>query len=139
MTNLGLIFGLGSSPNPKRAIVGSIMIIAVADNISDSLGIHIFQESERVDEKEVWFSTFTNYSTRLLLSLSFVALVALLPIGTATACAIVWALLLLTALSWAIAQVRGESALSTTLEHVVLAACVCAASRFVGKFFTSAF
>jgi hypothetical protein len=40
ITNLGLVVGLFSSLNAKVNIIGSILIIAIADNISDTLGIH---------------------------------------------------------------------------------------------------
>ena len=139
MTNLGLICGLDAGSNPKRAIIGSILVIAVADNISDSLGIHIFQESERVGEREVWFSTFTNYATRLLVSLTFILLVALLPMKAAVVGSVLWGMSLLTVMSYWIARDRGESALATILEHVLIAAAVIAASHFVGELLSHRF
>jgi len=139
MTNLGLVCGLDAAANPKRAIIGSILVIAVADNISDSLGIHIFQESERVGEREVWLSTFTNYATRLLVSLTFLLLVAFLPMQAAVAASVLWGMALLTVMSYAIARDRGESALATIVEHVLIAAAVIAASHFVGELLASRF
>ena len=139
MTNLGLVCGLNAAANPKRAIIGSMLIIAVADNISDSLGIHVFQESERIGETEVWFSTFTNYATRVLVSLTFLLLVALLPMNAAVLCSVLWGLALLTAMSYAIARDRGESVLATVVEHVVIAGCVVAASHFVGRLLAARF
>jgi len=44
ITCLAFIIGLSHSSNPRLSIVGSLLVIAIADNISDSLGIHIFQE-----------------------------------------------------------------------------------------------
>jgi len=41
VTSLAFIVGLSRNPNPRLAIIGSLLVIAVADNISDSLGIHI--------------------------------------------------------------------------------------------------
>ena len=61
ITNMGLVTGLFFSPNAKMNIIGSILVIALADNISDSLGIHIFQEAEKLKIKEVWLSTLTNF------------------------------------------------------------------------------
>jgi hypothetical protein len=57
ITNMGLVVGLFSSLNAKATIIGSILIIAVADNISDTLGIHIYQEAEGLSAKEVWLSS----------------------------------------------------------------------------------
>ena len=45
VTSLGIIFGLLSSGNPQASVIGSLLVIAVADNIADSLGIHIYRES----------------------------------------------------------------------------------------------
>jgi len=78
VTDLALIVGLNQTPNAKMSIIAAILIIALADNISDSLGIHIFQESECKEQKEVWISTSTNFITRILVSLTFMLLVILL-------------------------------------------------------------
>ena len=45
ITIMGLIVGLSYSPNAKTNIIASIFVMGVADNVSDSLGIHIFQEA----------------------------------------------------------------------------------------------
>jgi len=71
ITNLGLIAGLYSTNNAKLNILGSILLIAIADNISDTLGIHIYQEAEGLKAKKVWFSSFTNFSSRLIVSSFF--------------------------------------------------------------------
>jgi hypothetical protein len=42
ITNLALVVGLETSINVKLNIVASILVIAIADNISDTLGIHIY-------------------------------------------------------------------------------------------------
>lgn len=51
ITNLGIIAGLFSSHNARGNIIGSILVIAIADNISDTLGIHIYQEAEGLESK----------------------------------------------------------------------------------------
>ena len=75
ITSLGLIAGLDSLSHPKSGIIGGILVIALADNVSDSVGIHIYQESECIPDKEVWFSTFSNFFTRILVSSTFIVLV----------------------------------------------------------------
>jgi len=72
ITNLGIIAGLFSSHNARGNIIGSILVIAVADNISDTLGIHIYQEAEGLKAKEVWISSFTSIISRFVVSLIFV-------------------------------------------------------------------
>jgi len=45
-TSLAIIAGLGGTINPKISIASTLLVLAIADNISDSLGIHVFQESQ---------------------------------------------------------------------------------------------
>ena len=139
ITILGLIIGLDSTVNPKVAIIGGILVIALADNISDSLGIHIFQESECVDKKEVWLSTITNFLTRFFVSLSFVALIVLLPLSVAVPCSIIWGMGLLATISYSIAKGRGLNPYPAILEHFSIAIAVIIASEFVGKWLIGKF
>ena len=104
VTSLAFIVGLSRSINPKLAIIGSLLVIAVADNISDSLGIHIYQESELKKSKAVRVSTFYNFLTRFLVILVFISLVAFLPIGYSVIFSMVWGISLLSALSYFIAK-----------------------------------
>jgi VIT1/CCC1 family predicted Fe2+/Mn2+ transporter len=133
ITSLGLITGLDTMANAKLSIIGSILVIALADNIADSTGIHVFQESECIDKKEVWFSTFSNFFTRLLVSLTFIFLIVVLPIKAAVFCSVVWGLAMLTFLTYTISKGRGVNPYSAILEHISIAGFVIIASHFVGK------
>jgi len=53
ITNVALIMGLNSAKDAKLAIIGSLLVIALADNVSDSFGIHMYQESEGLSQKRV--------------------------------------------------------------------------------------
>jgi hypothetical protein len=53
ITNLGIITGLDTLTHPKLSIIGALLVIALADNLSDTFGIHIYQESEYLGTKEV--------------------------------------------------------------------------------------
>lgn len=133
ITNLGLITGLDSTTNAKFSIITSILVIAIADNISDSFGIHVYQESEHLNRREVWLSTSTNFLARLFVSLVFVLLIALLPIGPAVVCSLIFGLLLLTLISYIIAKDEKVSPLLSILEHLGIALVVILLSEFVGK------
>ena len=139
ITNLGLIIGLDSLAHPKLSIIGGILVIALADNISDSVGIHIYQESECITDREVWFSTFSNFFTRILVSLTFIILVLALPIRLAVFCSMVWGLLLLAFMSYTIAKDRGVSPYRAIFEHISIAVFVIIVSSFLGKFLISKF
>lgn len=135
ITNLSLITGLRTGAHAKLSIIGAMLVIALADNISDSVGIHIYQESECLETKEIWLSTLTNFLTRILVSLSFILLVLVLPMNTAVILSIIWGLLLLAAISYIIAKDRKINPYLAMLEHITIAIIVIIASDFVGKFF----
>ncbi len=137
ITNLSLITGLRTGAHAKLSIIGAMLVIALADNISDSVGIHIYQESECLETKEIWFSTLTNFLTRILVSLSFILLVLVLPMNTAVILSIIWGLLLLAAISYIIAKDRKINPYLAMLEHITIAIIVIIASDFVGKFIIS--
>jgi VIT1/CCC1 family predicted Fe2+/Mn2+ transporter len=139
ITNLGLIAGLYFSSDAKTNIIGSILIIALADNISDSLSIHIYQESERFEAKEVWISTFSNFMVRLLVSLFFVLIVVFLPLMIASIILIVFGLLLLSFISYIVAKRRGMNPYVSIAEHLVIAILVVVVSRFLGEWITTQF
>ena len=134
ITILGLITGLDTLAHPKLSIIGGILVVALADNISDSVGIHIYQESECISNKEVWISTLTNFLTRLFVSLSFVLLVATLPINLAVSCSLIWGLAILAFMSYIIAKGRELNPYLAIFEHLALAIFVIVASHFIGKF-----
>lgn len=134
ITNLSLIAGLDTLTHPRLTIIGGILVIALADNISDSLGIHIYQESEHLSQQEVWLSTCTNFLARVFVSLSFIFWIAVLPIGTAVACSLIWGLILLVAMSYNIAKDKAINPYSAICEHVIIAVLVISASHFIGRF-----
>ena len=139
ITNLGIITGLDTLAHPKLSIIGALLVIALADNLSDTFGIHIYQESEHLSKKEVWLSTLTNFFARLFVSLTFIALIILLPIKLAAVCSVVWGLLILTVMSYTIARQRKMSPYSAILAHTTVAVLVVAASHFIGAFLVARF
>jgi VIT1/CCC1 family predicted Fe2+/Mn2+ transporter len=114
-------------------------VVALGDNIADSFGIHIYQESERIGNKEIWLSTFSNFLTRIFVSLTFIILVLVLPIGLAVPISIVWGLALLAIMSYAIAKGRGVNPSQTIFEHISIAIIVIFLSHFSGKWIISKF
>jgi len=139
ITNLGIITGLDTLTHPKLSIIGALLVIALADNMSDSFGIHIFQESEHVGKKEVWLSTLTNFVTRLLVSLTFIVLIIALPIKLAAICSVVWGLSLLAVTTYTIAKQQKINPYPAILVHVSIAILVVIASNFIGAFVIARF
>ena len=139
ITNLALITGLNTLTHPKSGIIGSILVIALADNLSDSMGIHLYLESERIRGKEVWLSTLTNFLARLCISLSFILLIGFLPIQTAVNCSIIWGLAVLAVMSYVIEHKRGTNPFREALVHLGLAILVITGSHFAGGFLIDKF
>lgn len=139
ITNLALMAGLHSQANARMSIIGGIMVIALADNISDSFGIHIYQESEKIEPLEVWISTFLNFTSRLFISLGFIALILVLPLELAIISSIVFGLLFLAALSYLIAKNEGGNLYLPILTHVLTAIVVIILSNLAGDFLINRF
>ena len=73
ITTLGLMVGLYSSTNSKLAVTGGILTIALADALSDALGIHILEESENTHStKQIWAATISTFLTKLIFALMFI-------------------------------------------------------------------
>ena len=134
ITSMALIAGLSRGASSKSSIIASLLIIAVADNISDSLSLHIYKESEGADRKEIGASTYGNFIARFLVVLTFVALVALLPAELAVILASVWGLALLTVLSYSIAKMKQTHPPTEIVWHLVVAVVVVLASSLLGRF-----
>jgi len=124
ITNLALIVGLANSANAKTNIIAGILVIAIADNISDSLSIHIYQEAEGLTKREVWVSSLTNFSIRLLVSAVFIMIVVLLPLRLAITCSIIFGLLIMIIFSYDIARYKKINQYLAVMEHVLIAVAV---------------
>lgn len=132
ITTLGLIVGLYSGTHSKLAIFGAILIIAVADALSDAFGIHVSEESERKHtSKEVWESTFSTFLSKFIFALTFVIPILLFELSLAIAVSVVWGLFLISILSYKMAKKNKWKAVS---EHLIIAVIVIIIANYVGKF-----
>lgn len=131
ITSLAFIISLSKTHDPKFSIIGSLLVIAIADNISDSLGMHIYQESDLKKSEIVRVSTFFNFLTRFFVILIFILLVLLLPITYAIVTSIIWGLSLLIVLSYLIAKKQKTNPYKAILQHVTIAILVIAISNFI--------
>lgn len=129
VTSLAFIVGL--SGNSQLTIIVSLLVFAVADNISDSLGIHVFQESDLKKPKVVKTTTFSNFFTRFMIVTGFVLIVAFLPIYYAMVVSIIYGISLLSVLSYYIAKERKSSPYLSIFGHVAIAILVIVISYFL--------
>ena len=129
---MGLIIGLDAATATKATILSGLLIVAIADNLTDSLSIHINQESERLEPRAAFHVTLTNVAARLGLSLSFVFLMVILPLRAAVVASILWGLSLLAGLSYVVARTRKLPVLREIAKHVAVAAVVMISSTMIG-------
>jgi len=139
ITNVALIIALYQTSASKFIVIGSLLIIALADNVSDSLGIHIYRESENVSPKEVWSSTFANFAARLGTSLIFIIIVIFFDVVLAQVLAIIYGLFILTGISFIIARKRRIKPQKVIAEHIFIAILVIILSKWLNSTISKSF
>ena len=133
ITTLGLMVGLHSGTHVTNIVIAGILVIALADSLSDALGIHISEESEDVHSpKEIWTATFVTFLSKLIVALTFIIPVLLLPLNLAIIVSIAWGLLLITTFSWLMAKKQNKNALHITAEHLIITILVITATHYIG-------
>ncbi len=137
ITTLGLIIGLSSSTNSQGIVLGGIIIIAIADSLSDALGIHVSEESKKGSSKSVWNSTLWTFISKLIVALSFIVPVLLFSLSNAIIFSIIWGLALIGIFSYYIAKKNKEKPAHVVLEHILITIIVIIATHFIGKWIGS--
>jgi hypothetical protein len=132
VTSMALIVGLDAAHAGKAGLISALLIAAVADNLTDSLSVHMYQESQRLEQREVFVGTLTNFATRLMVCTSFVAMIVLLPERTAAWWGLGWGISLLTILTYLLARYRHVSAVSEIAKHLGVALAIIVVSQRVG-------
>ncbi len=132
VTSMGVIIGLGAASAELATVVSGLLIVAFADNLSDSLSIHMYQEAEKLEGRTAFRSTLTNFVTRILVALSFVAIVLMLPAPYAGMVALGWGCALLAAISCMLARSRSVGVAPEVVKHLGMAVLVIGASRVIG-------
>ena len=133
ITTIGLIVGLNAGTRSITAVLGGILVISVADAMSDALGIHLAEEADpNTDQAHVWAATIMTFLTKFVFSISFAIPLLLLPLTTAVAVSVVWGLLVIVVLSYFLARSQDESPLYIIGEHVGIAILVLVFSHYIG-------
>ena len=139
VTSLAFIVSLSGNVEPRMPIIGSLLVFAVADNISDSLGIHIFQESDLKKPSIVNTSTLSNFATRFFVILSFIAIVYLAPTQAAVIISAIWGISILMTLSYLIAVEQAHNPITGMLLHLAIAVLVIISSLLIRSWITAFF
>jgi len=140
ITTIGLITGLNAGTQSVTAVLGGIFVIAVADAMSDALGIHLAEEADpETSHQHVWQATIATFVTKFVFALSFSVPLLLLPLGPAVIASVVWGLLVIVVLSYFLARSQDESPLFIILEHVGIAIAVVVISHLIGVWVAATF
>jgi len=139
VTSMSLVLGLEAASGTRRTIIGALLIVALADNLSDSLSVHLYQEAERLESRQAFLSTAANFAARLLCALSFVALVAVVPLHLMAVVVTCWGFALLALLSSWIARARNAPVVKEIGKHVAVCAIVLVISRWLGQWVAGSF
>lgn len=135
ITTLGLMVGLHSGTHSKLAVLGGIITIAVADAFSDSLGIHVSEESEgKHSRKQIWESTFFTFLSKFIFALIFVIPVLVFELSIAIIVSVVMGLILLGIFSFLVARREKSKPWKVVSEHLIIAAVVIAITHYLGVF-----
>lgn len=133
ITTLGLMVGLHAGTHSKAVVIGGILTIAVADAMSDALGIHIAEESKNNGRTaEIWEATAATFAAKLVIAGTFAVPVLLVPLDRAVMISVLWGLLLLTGLSVALARAQGIAPWKVIGEHLVIGLLVVASTHALG-------
>jgi VIT1/CCC1 family predicted Fe2+/Mn2+ transporter len=133
VTPLGLMVGLNAGTHSRLAVIGGLVTIAVADALSDAMGIHISEESKNHGSvSEIWESTIAALLAKFLTALTFLVPVLLLPLEEAVTVSMGWGLSLLVLLSYVLSRAQKIPAWKVIAEHVAIGVGVIAITHYVG-------
>ena len=134
ITTLGLMVGLHSGTHSRAIVMGGILTIAIADAMSDALGIHVSEESKNsVPMSQIWEATLATFAAKFVVSATFIIPVIFAPLDQAIVISVAWGLLLLTVLSVFVARAQGIAPWKVIGEHLFIALCVVAMTHVVGE------
>ncbi len=133
ITTLGLIAGLESGTNDKLAVLVGIIVLAVADALSDAIGIHISEEAENEHSThELWQSAFFTFVSKFLVALSFVIPLQLFDLYTSIFVSVFWGALLISVFSYLMAKSQKQNPAKVIAEHVLIMIAVVVAAHYIG-------
>ena len=140
ITTIGLVTGLNAGTGSVAAVLGGIFVIAVADAMSDALGIHLAEEADpNTTHGHVWAATISTFLNKFLFALSFAVPLLLLPLDQAVLASIIWGMFVIIVLSYFLARAQNASPLMIIGEHLGIAILVVVFSHFIGVWVSETF
>lgn len=134
ITTLGLMVGLTAGTGSRLAVIGGILMIAIADSFADALGVHIAKESEgNFSHQEVWQATFFTFFFKMIFAASFLIPVIFLPIYTAVFVSLIWGAIILIFQSYKLAKDNNSKMVPVIAEHLFIAVVVVILTFYAGN------
>lgn len=133
ITTIGLITGLHAGTRSVTAVLGGIFVIAVADAMSDALGIHLAEEAKPdATTQHIWSATISTFLNKFIFALSFAVPLLLLPLDQAVMASLAWGMLVIIVLSYFLARAQKASPVMIVAEHLGIAILVVVLSHLIG-------
>ncbi len=133
ITTLGLMVGLHSGSHSRTIVIGGILTIAIADAMSDALGIHVSEESKNSGPTmQIWEATLATFVAKFVIAMTFLIPVWVWPLDQAIVASAIWGLLLLAALSFFVARAQRVAPWKVIGEHMLIGLSVIAITHYVG-------
>lgn len=140
ITTVGLIVGLHAGTHSRLAVIGGVVTIAIADALSDALGIHIAEESRAGRTgRQIWGATISTFLSKFLMAATFLIPLLFFKLATAVFLCVAWALLVVVIISDLLAKARGEGRLKTIAEHLLISMAVIVVTHYVGVWVAARF
>jgi len=132
--------GLYSSTNSKPIVIGGILTIALADALSDSIGMHTAVESQnRHTKKEIWEATYATFVCKFIFSSFFIIPALLFSLEKAVIISIIISIYFIFANSLFLARKQKISPVKVIIEHISLTLLVIVASYLIGTWISITF
>jgi VIT1/CCC1 family predicted Fe2+/Mn2+ transporter len=133
ITTVGVIVGLHAGTHSRLAVLAGMIVLAIADALSDAIGIHVSEEAEGEHAtKEIWEATLFTFSSKFAFTLSFVPLIVLLELSTAILSSVAWGLFLIVIISFYTAKYQGRNMYRAVAEHLIATVLVILVAHYVG-------
>ena len=136
ITTLGMMVGLDAGTQSKFTVILGVLTIAIADALSDALGVHVSEESDRKSVSQVWKSTLSTFTAKFFFALTFVIPLILLDLNAAIIASVFYGLVIIGILSYLIAKKQNEVPYKVIIEHLFIAIIVIIISYLVGNYFS---
>ena len=140
ITTLGIITGLNAGTHSLTAVLGGIFVIAVADAMSDALGIHLAEEANpNATTQHIWSATISTFLNKFIFAISFAVPLLLLPLNQAVIASLLWGMLVIIVLSYFLARAQKASPVLIVAEHLGIAILVVVLSHLIGEWVSRTF